>query len=416
MAESNYLKSLPFLIFVGILLTASILGLLVYAVVSIDKYLSEISESVKEITKDRGVKHVWPRRREEDEIQSADALVQITTVTRDPRPADAPAQPSERSREKNGTRKVRFVDEASDDVHSARSEEVRSASITEADVYDMEEEEVSEPRKKSRGALATKMGAQRHGIDENIFRPAPGTPRHARAALETGVAKDATVLGTTLYVLNEKGEVYTKSLLTNPASREKTCRIEVPPEPLASIDAANGRLLALSESGKVYTLSPCSDPGCKGSDGVCQGKISRWVNPPRKRALGDGEARDVDFSNVRHLSISPDGTLVWLQDDAIGRLYDIADSGEWIPSGKPLNLGSDGLRRVIGDGGDFVDLMDGKAVRNRNIDKVHEGVKNVVYPDKHIPIFTEAKKKRVTAGRVSGFPCHVDSLLSSLVA
>ena len=131
---------------------------------------------------------------------------------------------------------------------------------------------------------------------------------------------------------------------------------------------------------------------------------------------------------IRHISTSPDGRHIWLQDATHGFLFQV-DTPEgqpdaWNPVDRPITLGSEEARRYLGDGGqEFVDVLRGRAIRNGKKELTFE-VPHVVYPGQSVgtrgpsdgaPLGTkDASKKRVAPGKVATFPVRLDVLVRQL--
>lgn len=486
MADSAYVKSLPFLVGLTIILSLSILGLLIYAVVMINSGMNSINQAISRNKRP----HCRPRSRtvssghgsddsdEEEEYETGKkgargVAPRFTTarVETEREVREVRQDREERNPWKSGGKNYP-QEGASGGHHSVPLDDATDTSDLEA-AYMGEQTKRSADRPGDRGAddrkrakkvdtsttssrtrapglsemmnLAAKSGTPHysrsrgvdtgeshggewerdavrtrglgHGLDAGVSDNPPSR-REPRRQVGTRLAKDATVLGTTLYVLDEDGNVAAKSLLTSEEGRSKVCRVEAPPAPLTSVDSVRGEIVGRTRSGELFVLQPCSDPTCSRTKGAqCEGGVARWRRPPvqssglRYRSVADG---DVDLTAVTHLSTSPDGSRVWVQDRDYGRLFEISDTGEWIPLGNPVRNGGEGVRRVIGDG-DFVDLHDRRAVRNLDRTTMRSGVDNAVYPggeSRALPIFTDASRKRVADGVVASLPCAVDDLLN----
>lgn len=396
-------RALPFLVGVLIIIALALLGVLSYVAYVVNSSLSNIQTAVcSKGSASRGT---------ETQAGAANVSTQgdLSTVT---------------------ARAIDFSSVPSFTAHTPRVDDVFSAEPTprglaeKMRVYD----EMARSPSFGLDAAAGRHSA-RNELQEDVSRPLSNGEHGLEAGLsgkksqetQPRTALDATVLGSTLYVLDEHGNVSAKSLLTSKQARARVCRIERPPAPLVSIDAVRGEIVGRTRNGQVLVLEPCPDPTCSHDRRPeCEGSVARWKPPTIaghgvRGVDGDGEgAEDVDLANVKHISTSPDGRRLWVQDGEYGRLFEIDEDGAWVPVGKAQRTGNESVSRVIGPNGDFVDLLNGNAVRNTDIRTKRSGVENVVYPGGREygsrPLYTERGRKRVSEGVVAKFPCSVDDL------
>ena len=244
----------------------------------------------------------------------------------------------------------------------------------------------------------------RHAARPTAAVPAPAPAPRAPPALEPveRLIVDATVVGTTLFSLDEEGTVR-----ATPLAQDRTCDLgsAAQPEPMSSLaTTGSGSTAALAAVGRtsrsIYTLSPCS------------GARRGWVRQTVPGAL---------TTQVRHISASPDGMTVWTQNDRDGQMHAV-DGGRWEPIGSPVPLGSAHPRRILGGRDEFVDLADGQAVRNaRPGSKIK--ARAVLYRGTAVrsrsvgdekPQTCSPAAKRVAPGRVVEFPLQERDLVEQL--
>lgn len=433
-AVSGGVKSLPFLIGVLIIISLAILGVLAYVAYAVNSSLTEIYSAISPpeissranpatsdpsslMSRAAGDKAATTPRGAASESPALFTPVFSARATAAPNPYDA--EPTARGL----ADKMRAYDDAApvSHSHSSRREHYGlDAGLAQAksgraparrDDYEVDTsaggEDGSSPRRRRSD----------YGLDA-------GVSRRKRPQATPRVALDATVLGATLYVLDEEGNVSAKSLLSSESARARVCRIERPPAPFVAIDALKGELVGRTRNGEVFVLQPCSDPTCsRDRRSECEGSVARWKRPKvalgtstRSRSTGatlNNDEEEVDLTNVTHMSTSPDGRRLWVQDSERGRLFEIGEGGAWVPLGDVQRNGNENVARVIGPNGDFVDILNGRAVRNQDIATMRAGVENVVYPGGEHgarPVFTERGRKRVAVGVVATFPCSVDEL------
>jgi hypothetical protein len=214
------------------------------------------------------------------------------------------------------------------------------------------------------------------------------------------VVVDAVTIGNSLYSLDKSGKIRVTPL-SKKVDRRRICQIPPPPEPIISVDSVSNRLIARSRGGRVYSLLPCGVGACVGAS--CP-RIAQWV-----RMTGGV------LDSAVHISTSPNGENVWVQSTARGQYF----TPDFEPVTEPMELGNSNFKRVIGDNGDFTDLLDGQAIRNSDPSTLAEA-RNVVYPGNNAfvsePISVSENKKRIAAGCVAGFPCRLVDLENDILS